>query len=134
MLPMLWAEYFLRTNDPMSAVGRVQEAVERRPRDYQTLFQAARVFKMAGQDAQALEVARRALEIVAPEQREALTERLESFLGEGALSGEAPDEAAPTSPTDPALDALVGIYETRGEHARADELKRTLVRNGCATH
>jgi tetratricopeptide (TPR) repeat protein len=33
-----------------------------------------------------------------------------------------------------ALDALVGIYETRGEHARADELKRTLVRNGCATH
>lgn len=108
MLPMLWAEYFLRTNDPMSAVGRVQEAVERRPRDYQTLFQAARVFKMAGQDAQALDVARRALEIVAPEQREALTERLESFLGEGALSGEAPDEAAPTSPTDPALDLSRG--------------------------
>lgn len=86
MLPMLWAEYFLRTNDPMSAVARAQSAIERRPRDYQTLFSAARVFQAADQRGLALETARRALELVPADQRDALRARFEGFLGAGALS------------------------------------------------
>lgn len=103
MLPMLWAQFFLRTGDKMSAVARTQVAIEQRPRDYQTLFQAVRVFESADQHALAVSTARRALELVPPDQREALRARVEEMLGAGTMSDEASADGAAGEGADPAL-------------------------------
>lgn len=108
-LPLLWAEYYLRTGDTMQAAGRAREAVARRPDDVQTHLSAARVYREAGLVPDMQAEARKVLELVPPEQREAMRAQLLEVLGPDAFLDVATgqDAAGETPPVDP--DALPDV-------------------------
>ncbi len=91
-LPMLWANYFIQAGDQAQAVRKAREAVERNPNNWETRFQAARLYRMAGQYGAMRREARRILELVQPEQRAMVRQRILELLGPTALEEEDDDD------------------------------------------
>lgn len=89
-LPMLWANFFLTTRDMERAVQKAAEAIERRPRDWQTRLQAAQVFRAGSRYDEMRREARTVLELVPAERREAMRALIGQILGPTAL--EEPEE------------------------------------------
>ncbi len=85
ILPMLWAEYHLRTGDSDRAATHARQAVERRPQDWQTRLGAARVFRAAGRYDDMRRQAHAVMELVPEVQREPMRQQLEALLGPTAL-------------------------------------------------
>lgn len=85
ILPMLWAEFHLRSGDSARAASYAQQAIERRPQDWQTRLGAARVFRASGRYEDMRREAHRVLELVPSAQREPMREQILALLGPTAL-------------------------------------------------
>lgn len=85
MLPMLWANYFYQAGDQDQAFRKAQEAVERNSNNWETRFQAARLFRMVGRYEEMRREAHAILELVQPDQTEAVRQRILELLGPTAL-------------------------------------------------
>ncbi|MCB9633932.1 MAG: tetratricopeptide repeat protein [Sandaracinus sp.] len=85
ILPMLWAEYHLRSGDSDRAASYAREAVERRPQDWQTRLGAARVFRAAGRYDDMRRQAHAVMDLVPEAQREPMRQQIEALLGPTAL-------------------------------------------------
>jgi tetratricopeptide (TPR) repeat protein len=85
ILPMLWAEFHLRNGDQERAASYAQQAIERRPQDWQTRLGAARVFRASGRYDEMRREAHRVLELVPSAQREPMREQILALLGPTAL-------------------------------------------------
>lgn len=85
ILPMLWAEYHLRTGDNDRAASYAEQAIERRPQDWQTRLGAARVFRATGRYEEMRRQAHEVLELVPSAQREPMREQILALLGPTAL-------------------------------------------------
>ncbi|MEM9066973.1 MAG: hypothetical protein AAGE52_00665 [Myxococcota bacterium] len=90
-LPMLWANYYLQTGEQMQAVGKAREAVERNPNNWETRFQAARLYRMVGRYGPMRREARKIMELVQPEQQALVRQRILELLGPTALEEEDDD-------------------------------------------
>lgn len=92
-IPLLWAEYHLRTGDMSRALTRATIAVEKNPNDWQTRMQAARIFREGGRYDAMRKEARAILGLV-PEARSAqVRELLLQVLGPTALDEPLDDDA-----------------------------------------
>ena len=85
ILPMLWAEYYLRVGDQDMAVTKARQAVEARPHHWQTRLSAARVFRAAARYEDMRRQAHRVLELVPSSQREVMRQQILQLLGPTAL-------------------------------------------------
>lgn len=85
MLPMLWANYFYQAGDQEQAVRKAREAVERNANNWETRFQAARLFRMVGRYDEMRRQAHAILELVQADQTEVVRQRILELLGPTAL-------------------------------------------------
>lgn len=80
-LPMAWAEYYYMNRQPEEAVIVLERAIERRPKDWQLRFQAARAYAGAGDVAAARVHARKALALLPSGRRAKLRTLAREVLG-----------------------------------------------------
>ena len=88
MLPMLWAQYHFQNGDSETAALKAAQAVERNPNNWETRFQAARLYRMIGHYDAMRREARQILELVNADQELAVRERIAQLLGPTALEEE----------------------------------------------
>lgn len=108
MLPMLWANYFYQAGDQDQAFRKAREAVERNPNNWETRFQAARLFRMVGRYEEMRRQAHAILELVQADQTEVVRQRILELLGPTALEPVDEDLLAEYDDEDVELDDFGG--------------------------
>lgn len=85
-LSQIWAQYYLAEGDVDQAVARAQEAVKKRPHDWQTRLQAARIFLAANRYDDMRRQARAILAMVPDARKEQMRGLIQQVLGPTAFA------------------------------------------------
>jgi tetratricopeptide (TPR) repeat protein len=84
-LPQIWSQYHAVRGDFDRAVDRAEEAIRRRPHDWQVRLHAAQVYRAASRYDAMRREAHKVLEMVPEAQRQALEQLIKQVLGPTAL-------------------------------------------------
>jgi tetratricopeptide (TPR) repeat protein len=88
MLWAVWAQYHLADEDPVSAVAKMNRAIQLDPENWQLHVQAAGIFFSAGDEETARQHADEAVRLVAVDRRSKLRSYLDDMLGPEAPAEE----------------------------------------------
>jgi Tfp pilus assembly protein PilF len=104
-LAMMWANYYLTTNEPERAAEKAEEAIEAQPHDWRSRLSAARVLRAAGRFDAMRAQARAIMEMVSGAERS----RVEQLILH-------PDVLGPTALEDDIFDEEIGDEELGALH------------------